>query len=155
MINFIDHLKSIVQECDATGDAISKTVRSIKINLMLLENNFYIIESFTNEEGIAKATIAINASHKIFEGHFPGAPIVPGVCMTQIIKEFLEKALAKETRLTKADHLKFLAIINPVENNIVSIEVKYKVNESDVDVTASISNSTATNFKMKAQFILL
>ncbi|QEC69453.1 3-hydroxyacyl-ACP dehydratase [Panacibacter ginsenosidivorans] len=122
---------------------------------MLLENNFYTIESFANEEGIAKATIAINASHKIFEGHFPGAPVVPGVCMMQIIKEFLEKALAGETRLSKADHLKFLAIINPAENNIANIEVKYKINESDIDVTAAITNSTATNFKMKAQFILL
>jgi len=121
----------------------------------MLKNDFFYIQSLSDDHGLISAVIEFNPSHKIFEGHFPGAPIVPGVCMTQIIKEFLEKALAKETRLTKADHLKFLAIINPVENNIVSIKVKYKVNESDVDVTASISNSTATNFKMKAQFILL
>jgi 3-hydroxyacyl-[acyl-carrier-protein] dehydratase len=122
---------------------------------MLLENNFYTIDSFTNEEGIAKATIAINASHKIFEGHFPGTPVVPGVCMTQMVKEFLEKALSKETRLVKADHLKFLSVISPTENNIANVELKYKVTENEIELIASITNSTATCFKMKAQFTLL
>ena len=122
---------------------------------MLLEKNFYTIQAFTNEEGIAKATISINASHKIFEGHFPGVPVVPGVCMTQIVKELLEKAIEKETRLVKADHLKFLSVINPVENNIANVEVKYKVTESDIDVIASITNSAATCFKMKSLFTLL
>jgi 3-hydroxyacyl-[acyl-carrier-protein] dehydratase len=119
---------------------------------MLIENNFYTIESFSNEEGLTNATIAINASHKIFEGHFPGSPVVPGVCMVQIVKELLEKALSKETSLTKADNIKFLAIINPVENNIANVEVKYKANESVIDVNATINNTSATNFKMKAQF---
>lgn len=121
---------------------------------MLIENNFYTIEAFSSEEGLANATIAINASHKIFEGHFPGSPVVPGVCMTQIVKELLEKALSKQTSLSKADNIKFLAIINPVENNIANVEVKYKANESLIDVNATISNTSATNFKMKAQFIL-
>jgi 3-hydroxyacyl-[acyl-carrier-protein] dehydratase len=119
---------------------------------MLIENNFYTIESFSKEEGLANATIAINASHKIFEGHFPGSPVVPGVCMVQIVKELLEKALSKETSLTRADNIKFLAIINPVENNIANVEVKYKANESLIEVNATISNTSATNFKMKAQF---
>ena len=79
---------------------------------MLLEKNFYTVQSFTNEEGIAKASISINAAHEIFKGHFPGQPVVPGVCMTQIVKELLEKAITKETRLLKADHLKFLSVIN-------------------------------------------
>lgn len=122
---------------------------------MLAEKDFYTIEAFKTEEGLATATIAINKFHKIFEGHFPGAPVVPGVCMTQIIKELLEKALSKETRLIKADNLKFLAIINPMENNIANVELKYKINETGVDVNATISNNVATNFKMKAMFGLV
>jgi 3-hydroxyacyl-[acyl-carrier-protein] dehydratase len=121
---------------------------------MLAEKNFYTIQSFSIEEGLANATIAINSSHEIFEGHFPGTPVVPGVCMAQIVKELLEKMLAKETSLTKADNIKFLSVINPVENNIANVEVKYKITESTVDVNATISNLTATCFKMKAQFKL-
>ena len=122
---------------------------------MLAEKDFYTIEEFKTEEGLATATIAINKLHKIFEGHFPGAPVVPGVCMTQIIKELLEKALSKETRLIKADNLKFLAIINPMENNIANVELKYKTNDTGVEVNATISNNVATNFKMKALFELV
>jgi 3-hydroxyacyl-[acyl-carrier-protein] dehydratase len=120
---------------------------------MLLEKNFYTVQSFTSEEGVVKASISINAAHEIFKGHFPGSPVVPGVCMAQIVKELLEKEIEIEIRLVKADHLKFLSVINPVENNIANVEVKYKVTESDIDVIAFINNSAATCFKMKAQFM--
>ena len=119
---------------------------------MLAENNFYIIQSFADEDGIVKATIEINASHKIFEGHFPGQPVVPGVCMMQIVKELLEKAILKETRLSKADHIKFLSVINPLENNIAQVELKYLITGDEINLTATITNSTATCFKMKATF---
>ena len=122
---------------------------------MLLKKNFYTIESFTKDEGIANITIAINGAHEIFDGHFPGQPVVPGVCMTQMVKEFLEKAIERDTKLVKADNLKFLSIINPAEYNIANIEVKYKLNEGAIDVNATITNSTATCFKMKAQFMPL
>ena len=119
---------------------------------MLAENNFYTIQSFAEEDGLVKATIAINAAHKIFEGHFPGQPVVPGVCMLQMIKELLEKAVTKETRLAKADHLKFLSVINPLENNIAEAELKYTTAGDEINLTTTITNSTATCFKMKATF---
>ena len=122
---------------------------------MLIEKDFYTIEGFTNEAAVIKATVAINKSHRVFDGHFPGTPVVPGVCMTQIIKELTEKGLEKSLRLTKADQLKFLSVINPIENNIAAIEIKYVNAEDKVDVNATISNTTATCFKMKAQFTIL
>ena len=120
---------------------------------MLLEDNFFTIQSINTAEGATTAIIELNASHKIFEGHFPGQPVVPGVCMMQIVKELLENVLVKETRLVKADHLKFLSVINPLENNIAQVELKYAGNESnDINLTATITNSSATCFKMKAVF---
>ena len=122
---------------------------------MLAENNFYSIQYFINEASLANATIIINASHRIFEGHFPGQPVVPGVCMMQIVKDLLEKAVSKETRLVRADHLKFLSVINPIDNNLANVELKYKMNGSEIDMSASIATSSAICFKMKAQFIVL
>lgn len=118
---------------------------------MLLENNFFAIQSISDAEGSVNAIIEINASHKIFEGHFPGQPVVPGVCMMQMVKEILEKILGTETRLVIADHLKFLSVINPAENNIAQVEMKYAI-DNEINLTASITNSVATCFKMKAVF---
>jgi 3-hydroxyacyl-[acyl-carrier-protein] dehydratase len=121
---------------------------------MILANDFFVIRSISKGESYVKAELEINSSHKIFEGHFPGQPVVPGVCMMHMIKEILEIVLEKETRLTKADHLKFLSVINPMENNIVNAELKYTIEKGyGIHLTATLVTSTATCFKFKGIFL--
>ena len=121
---------------------------------MTLLNDFFIINSITSDEGSAKATLELNAMHEIFEGHFPWQPVVPGVCMMQMIKEILEISIGKETRLKKADHLKFLSVINPAMNNIANADLKYSIEATgEINLTATLSNSTATCFKFRGMFI--
>lgn len=120
----------------------------------MLKDDFFKINSIETSEGTINAALEINASHKIFEGHFPGIPVVPGVCMMQMIKEVLESVIGRATRLKQADHLKFLAVINPVENNLVNALIKYSSNgDGSIKVNASLSNTTATNLKLQALFI--
>ena len=57
---------------------------------MILLNEFYTILQRTPGPGVVKATISINKKHRILEGHFPGLPVVPGVCMLQIVRELME-----------------------------------------------------------------
>ena len=121
---------------------------------MTLLNDFFIINSITSDKGSVKATLELNAMHKIFEGHFPGQPVVPGVCMMQMIKEILEISIGKETRLKKADYLKFLSVINPAMNNIANADLKYTIEANgEINLTATLSNSTATCFKFRGMFI--
>jgi 3-hydroxyacyl-[acyl-carrier-protein] dehydratase len=79
----------------------------------------------SNDSGpfTVQATLDINPAHRIFEGHFPGQPIVPGVCMMQMVKEVLETAIGKETRLVSAVSAKFLYMIDPRETSRVSMEL--------------------------------
>jgi 3-hydroxyacyl-[acyl-carrier-protein] dehydratase len=66
---------------------------------MILLGDFFEIVSLETEEGNINALIEINAEHNIFEGHFPGQPVVPGVCQMQMIKEILEQVLEKEIQI--------------------------------------------------------
>ena len=61
---------------------------------MLLGNFFTIINKEITDNS-ATLLISINAAHPIFEGHFPGQPVVPGVCMIQMIKEMMESIEGK------------------------------------------------------------
>ncbi|MEO6732395.1 MAG: 3-hydroxyacyl-ACP dehydratase [Ferruginibacter sp.] len=107
-------------------------------------------------DGKVNVMLEINAAHKIFEGHFPGQPVVPGVCMMQIVKEVLEEALDKATRLISADNLKFLSIIDPFENNMINVELKYNISgDGEIKVVASLVNDAATYFKMSGVFVLV
>ena len=94
----------------------------------------------------------INAGHRIFEGHFPNQPVVPGVCMMQMIKEILEHILGKETNLVQATDMKFLAIINPQEKNLIQASIKYVASESGkISIQATLYKDELVHFKFKGQ----
>lgn len=104
---------------------------------MLIEG-LYTTESFnTNEEGIS-AQIKLNPKHEIFKGHFPGKPIMPGVCMIQIIKELTEKSLGKDLFLSVASNVKFMAIINPETDPVLLIDI----NLSEIDGLFKVKSTT-------------
>ncbi|MEP7107071.1 MAG: 3-hydroxyacyl-ACP dehydratase [Ferruginibacter sp.] len=120
---------------------------------MMLSGDFFHITTLQLDNGKINAVLEINATHKIFEGHFPGQPVVPGVCMMQIVKEILESVLAETTRLVSADNLKFLALIDPTENNIVHAEIIYSPDEGgSIKVRASLVNDPVIYFKMNGVF---
>jgi 3-hydroxyacyl-[acyl-carrier-protein] dehydratase len=95
----------------------------------------------------------VNAWHRIFEGHFPGQPVVPGACLLQMVKEVTEKVMARELRLQKADHLKFIALIDPDGDNILEMVLTIRIKEGEqVQVTASLLNKGAVSFKFSGVF---
>ncbi|MEO6669722.1 MAG: 3-hydroxyacyl-ACP dehydratase [Ferruginibacter sp.] len=119
----------------------------------MLLGNFFNISEKTVTGNHVLVSIDINAMHHIFEGHFPGQPVVPGVCMLQIFKELLETVIERKTQLVKADHLKFLAVINPLENPTIQVEFNYdNKDENLVLLTGKLFKNTITFLKFKGNF---
>jgi 3-hydroxyacyl-[acyl-carrier-protein] dehydratase len=117
---------------------------------MILLNDFYTLVNHELSPGSVKANISINRNHKILEGHFPGLPIVPGVCMMQIIREIMEVTTNKALRLTGADNMKFLSVINPDQNTEVDVAITYVEDTPKIMVNATLFAGTITFFKLKA-----
>ena len=117
---------------------------------MILLNDFYTILQTIPTPGVVKARIAINKNHRIFEGHFPGLPVVPGVCMLQIVREIMEVTGGKELKISQADNMKFLSVINPEHNNEVDLVINYTVDEEKLSINATLFAGTVTFFKLKA-----
>jgi 3-hydroxyacyl-[acyl-carrier-protein] dehydratase len=95
----------------------------------LLSDDFFRIleidqEAEAKEKVIAK--IELNPKHPVYNGHFPGNPVVPGVCIIQMIKEVIAHHLAKELTMVKADEVKFLNIVNPEINSVLQMEITFK-----------------------------
>ncbi|MEO7522815.1 MAG: 3-hydroxyacyl-ACP dehydratase [Ferruginibacter sp.] len=120
----------------------------------MLQGNFFTVADKTSAGKTIVTTLDINALHPIFEGHFPGQPVVPGVCMMQMIKELVETELKYKMQLRKADHLKFLAVINPIENPTIFAEVSYDDNDAgNVFVTGRLYKNETTFLKFKGIFV--
>ncbi len=119
----------------------------------MLKDDFYTVTSINMESNVIAATLTINGTHKIFEGHFPGKPVVPGVCMMQMVKEIAAMALGRDLQLIKADELKFLQVIDPLENKEIKMQVQYnEVSEQVVNVSASLVKESLACFKFKGSF---
>lgn len=102
--------------------------------------NFYTLESSEKlENGSFSANIKLNKDHNIFNGHFPGNPVTPGVCMMQIVKELTEEFTGKKLFLKSASNVKFMAIINPFETPDLTMQLDIKEIENEVKV----KNTTA------------
>ena len=56
----------------------------------MLKDSLYRILNISGENNAIEAIIELDEHHDIFKGHFPGQPVLPGVCMLQITKEILE-----------------------------------------------------------------
>lgn len=120
---------------------------------MILKNDFYEVVQFRSDGSEIQSVLKLNPEHRIFEGHFPGQPVVPGVCMVQMIKELMETALEKTLRMQQSDHIKFLSVIDPVQQKLIEVNIQYVEKEDGkYMVSASMQAADKTCFKMKALF---
>lgn len=117
---------------------------------MPLRNDFFSLLTMKSEDETLKAEILINAQHQILKGHFPDQPVVPGVCMVQIVKELLEERLGNNYRLVKADHLKFLNLIDPRITPGFMVELKFEIIDlNTVKANAGFYNGDIQYFKLQ------
>ena len=117
---------------------------------MLLNSFFKITEVQGHEKYLVK--IELCPEHKIYEGHFPGNPIVPGVCLTQMVKETVELQLKKETTLVSANSIKFTAVLNPNNNTHVSMELQLQEESPGLwQVSTKLFEEETTFFSFKGK----
>lgn len=122
----------------------------------MLNNDLYTISGFEDQTGVLNCTLQLNAAHKIFEGHFPGQPVLPGVCMLQIIKELTEKATGKKLFLTEAAQCKFLSMADPVKTPSLIAAVHYRQTDAaTITINGTLKSGTATFFKIAAQLTIV
>lgn len=120
----------------------------------MLVNDFFTINQLDKEEGKAMAKVTIDKNHNIFEGHFPGQPVVPGVCLTQMVKEVVEELTGDKVMLTKGSNLKFMAVVNPQENADLEMNLTYTKKENVWATSCSTSFGETVAFKFKGEFTI-
>ena len=121
--------------------------------MMLQQIDFYGLKSFSSPEvGKVQAEIELNAAHDIFKGHFPGSPVVPGVCLIQVSKEMLEKSLNTTTQLVQSSQVKFLAVIDPTVVSVLQIALETKEQDGLISTSSTISFGEKIFFKFKGTF---
>jgi len=119
------------------------------------QNDLYSFTYPSNEADIVKVDIKLNPLHPIFEAHFPGRPVLPGVYMMQMVKEVVETWTEKKIRLVLGQDLKFLSVVNPEENTRMQMELKIGREGEKIRVVAQLLSNAVVFFKFKGVFVEL
>lgn len=109
---------------------------------MVLKDFYKVLSEEKTGDSKYTITILVNEKHEIFKGHFPGNPIMPGVCMIQIIKELTEKITQSTLMIQTLANVKFMALINPENNPELRLELDVTITEDNL---VKVKNTTYFN----------
>ena len=118
---------------------------------MLIEG-LYTLQTLEQDNQEVNAKVKLHKEHEVFKGHFPGNPIMPGVCMIQMIKELTEKVTGKELFLSVASNVKFMAKINPEENEVIDLNLKISEENDCIKVKNVTSYDQTVALKLSTTF---
>ena len=73
--------------------------------------------------GNAEYSISLrpDSSHEIYQAHFPGSPVTPGVCIIKVIGEIIEEHLSLDIELQEVKNLKFIVPVIPTKDTEIDV----------------------------------
>lgn len=119
---------------------------------MLLENKFYKVLR-VREEGEGKTVyhLVILPDCNVYQGHFPGNPVCPGVCNIQTIKECASLLTGKELRITSIKQCLLTAIASPTVCPEVDVQLEVTESNGIYSIVASISDEKQQYMTFKGE----
>lgn len=117
-------------------------------------DQFYSIKNIRVEGDFAEVELILNSEHIVYEGHFPGMPVVPGVCSLMMVKECVEKVTNRKYSFQYINTCKFLSAIRPDECKTLRIRLERKESsDSACIIQAQVFAGDGVVLKLKANLI--
>lgn len=125
--------------------------------MILLRDKYYRLLASDIADGAGTFKISIIDTCDVFNGHFPGHPICPGVFNVQTLKECCADVLSADITFVSIKQCRFLSVIEPKSEPsapVYTVKVSTTVAGDGVyGIKASIEDDTQTylSFDGKAQ----
>ncbi len=121
---------------------------------MQLKNNLYTILKIEGEMPLVSFLLRLNPSCFIYQAHFPGEPITPGVCIVQMGVELVEEVLQCKLSVVKAKNVKFLSVLKPQENQVVNYAINKLTEADNGEVKVQMIVTVGEEAKAKLSLVL-
>ena len=118
----------------------------------MLQNTLYHTTIMQDTEaGQTLVNISLEQNSFIFKVHFPGLPTLPGACMVQMSKEFIEEKLQQNIQIIYFKNLKFLKVIHP--DKFPEINLLFSLQKKEEYYSASVSYSKGEHLFCKFDYL--
>lgn len=91
-----------------------------------MDQIFYKVVQQVNGDQDYTFDIEIDIDHPVFEGHFPGQPVLPGVLQLKLIVDMCQLALGQSLKLKEILLAKYLHFIDPRQSPAIQVIVQIK-----------------------------
>jgi 3-hydroxyacyl-[acyl-carrier-protein] dehydratase len=116
----------------------------------MLKDLFYIESIHKESENMLTAIAGINVTNPVFLGHFPGKPVLPGVCSLFLVRRCMELFLGLELQYHTIDFCKFTGMADPENPDKIFLRILWEnVNESK-KIRAEMKHGSLTVLKLQA-----
>lgn len=91
------------------------------------------------DESTNQFLLCIKEEHPVYQGHFPGNPITPGVLTLQMVRECLSRHVGRELQFTAIKNCRFVAMIRP--GDTLRLDFETETNGQTVHVKATLTGA--------------
>lgn len=77
--------------------------------------------------GDGKYVLTLSEDCPVFEGHFPGFPVLPGAAIIEIVRELVSESLGRQVFFPCMRSVKFMKMIAPSDRPHVGIAIDPEV----------------------------
>jgi 3-hydroxyacyl-[acyl-carrier-protein] dehydratase len=120
----------------------------------MILNNLFTLDQIQLHENKVEAVVHLDEQHEILKGHFPQQPVVPGVCMIELVKELLEQGLQCKLFMHQAPVAKFLTMLAPPHFTQATCQLKFQwKTPNELQVDGQLNWNEHIFLKLKASYL--
>ncbi len=117
----------------------------------MLLGNYYRVDSIRKEDGESIFDISLVPECPVYDGHFPGDPVSPGVCNIQMIKECAESIVGMHLMLEELVQCRLTSVVSPMTCPRISVYISLSEgSDAGFILKASLRNGNVSCMTLKA-----
>ena len=113
--------------------------------------DYYSILSESTEGLSGIFAIRLNPDCKVYEGHFPGEPVSPGVCNIEMLLECAERVTGFPLRMAKLNRCRLTTLITPLTHAELELKIALTPKEERWVLNAEIGKGEENYMTLKAE----
>ncbi len=117
----------------------------------MLIKDYYTIESASVEAGAHVFHIRLNPGCAVYQGHFPGEPVSPGVCNIQMIKELAEQVTGRHLFMGNLQLCRLTTLVTPQAHPTMVATLVIEEKEGLCKLRATLGKGEDTYLELKSE----
>lgn len=119
--------------------------------MITLLDAYFKINNRVTKDNETLFDITLLPDYCVYEGHFPGNPVSPGVCNIQMIKECAEQLTGRQLFLGYISQCRLSAVMTPQTTPQFQLCIQLSEVDDMYKVRATVYNDTTTYIDFKGE----